>query len=210
MGDKKKKAASIFIRLVSSAGTGFFYVKKKNPRKMLEKLEFRKYDPRSGNVFQTFPLKTLGIVGSEEEKTEQPSSDLIVEDLNDGLPGGPLPPSIIVNHAAAWAGYQSSLPRIRTRDLNPGSSPPGTICATSADAAWAGYQSSLPRIRTRDLNPGSSPPGTICASSTDGTRRTTARVKVPSSNPGEATLVSGPCGCPGPNKQMTSQQLQVD
>ncbi|KAL6343452.1 hypothetical protein AAG906_024817 [Vitis piasezkii] len=46
MGDKKKKAASIFIRLVSSAGTGFFYVKKKNPRKMVEKLEFRKYDPR--------------------------------------------------------------------------------------------------------------------------------------------------------------------
>ncbi|RVW46702.1 hypothetical protein CK203_113651 [Vitis vinifera] len=34
-----------------------------------------------------------------------------------------------------------------------------------------------PRIRTRDLNPGSCPPGTICA-----------RVKVPSSNPREATL----------------------
>ncbi|KAK6930093.1 Ribosomal protein L33 [Dillenia turbinata] len=46
MGDKKKKAASIFIRLVSAAGTGFFYVKKKNPRKLTEKLEFRKYDPR--------------------------------------------------------------------------------------------------------------------------------------------------------------------
>ena len=46
--------------------------------------------------------------------------------------------------------------------------------------------------------------------STDGTRRTTARVKVPSSNPGEATLVSGPCGCPGPNKQMTSQQGLTD
>ena len=25
------------------------------------------------------------------------------------------------------------------------------------------------------------------------------------SNPGDVTLVSGPCGCPGPNKQMTSQ-----
>ncbi|KAI4375765.1 hypothetical protein MLD38_013592 [Melastoma candidum] len=45
MGDKKK-AATVFVRLVSAAGTGFFYVKKKNPRKMLEKLEFRKYDPR--------------------------------------------------------------------------------------------------------------------------------------------------------------------
>ncbi|KAJ4956082.1 hypothetical protein NE237_012865 [Protea cynaroides] len=38
----KKKTGSIFIRLVSAAGTGFFYVKRKNPRKMTEKLEFRK------------------------------------------------------------------------------------------------------------------------------------------------------------------------
>ncbi|KAF4356078.1 hypothetical protein G4B88_015358 [Cannabis sativa] len=45
MGDKKKKA-TIFIRLVSAAGTGFFYVKKK-PSRMVEKLEFRKFDPRS-------------------------------------------------------------------------------------------------------------------------------------------------------------------
>lgn len=44
MGDKKKKA-TILIRLVSAAGTGFFYVKKK-PSRMVEKLEFRKYDPR--------------------------------------------------------------------------------------------------------------------------------------------------------------------
>ncbi|KAL6191045.1 hypothetical protein ACLB2K_037438 [Fragaria x ananassa] len=44
MGDKKKKA-TLFIRLVSAAGTGFFYVKKK-PSRMVEKLEFRKYDPR--------------------------------------------------------------------------------------------------------------------------------------------------------------------
>ncbi|KAF9604936.1 hypothetical protein IFM89_011303 [Coptis chinensis] len=39
------KGDSIFIRLVSAARTGFFYVKRKNPRKMTEKLEFRKYDP---------------------------------------------------------------------------------------------------------------------------------------------------------------------
>ncbi|KAI3749503.1 hypothetical protein L2E82_20117 [Cichorium intybus] len=45
MGEKKK-SATIFIRLVSAAGTGFFYVKKKNPRKIQTKLEFRKYDPR--------------------------------------------------------------------------------------------------------------------------------------------------------------------
>lgn len=33
------------LRLVSSAGTGFFYVKKKNPKKITQKLSFRKYDP---------------------------------------------------------------------------------------------------------------------------------------------------------------------
>lgn len=33
------------IKLVSSAGTGFFYVKKKNPKKITEKLSFKKYDP---------------------------------------------------------------------------------------------------------------------------------------------------------------------
>ncbi|KAK1437315.1 hypothetical protein QVD17_03106 [Tagetes erecta] len=42
----KKKSATMLIRLVSAAGTGFFYVKKKNPRKIQTKLEFRKYDPR--------------------------------------------------------------------------------------------------------------------------------------------------------------------
>ncbi|CAN6551458.1 unnamed protein product [Malus baccata var. baccata] len=45
MGEKKKKA-TLFIRLISAAGTGFFYVKKK-PSRVQEKLEFRKFDPRS-------------------------------------------------------------------------------------------------------------------------------------------------------------------
>ncbi len=39
------KPTTQLIRLVSSAGTGFFYVKKKNPRKTTEKMEFNKYDP---------------------------------------------------------------------------------------------------------------------------------------------------------------------
>jgi large subunit ribosomal protein L33 len=39
------KAATIKLRLVSSEGTGFFYVTKKNPRKMTEKMVKRKYDP---------------------------------------------------------------------------------------------------------------------------------------------------------------------
>ncbi len=30
---------------VSSAGTGYYYVTKKNPRTTTDKLEFRKYDP---------------------------------------------------------------------------------------------------------------------------------------------------------------------
>ncbi|MBR2536845.1 MAG: 50S ribosomal protein L33 [Hyphomicrobium sp.] len=33
------------IKLLSSAGTGFFYVTKKNPRTATEKLVFKKYDP---------------------------------------------------------------------------------------------------------------------------------------------------------------------
>ena len=42
----KAKGGSILVRLVSAAGTGFFYVKKKNPKKLPGKLEFRKFDPR--------------------------------------------------------------------------------------------------------------------------------------------------------------------
>lgn len=33
------------IKLLSTAGTGFFYVTKKNPRNTTEKLSFKKYDP---------------------------------------------------------------------------------------------------------------------------------------------------------------------
>jgi len=39
------KPNTILIKLVSTAGTGFFYVAKKNPRTQTGKLEFRKYDP---------------------------------------------------------------------------------------------------------------------------------------------------------------------
>lgn len=39
------KPATVKIRLVSSADTGFFYVTKKNPRTQTEKLVFRRYDP---------------------------------------------------------------------------------------------------------------------------------------------------------------------
>lgn len=39
------KAKTVLIRLMSNAGTGYFYVKKKNPKNMLHKLELMKYDP---------------------------------------------------------------------------------------------------------------------------------------------------------------------
>lgn len=35
------------IRLVSTAGTGYFYVTKKNARTMTEKMVVRKYDPKA-------------------------------------------------------------------------------------------------------------------------------------------------------------------
>ncbi len=39
------KPTTLLIKLVSTAGTGYFYTTKKNPRTTTEKLEFRKYDP---------------------------------------------------------------------------------------------------------------------------------------------------------------------
>ena len=39
------KAATIKVKLVSTADTGYFYVTKKNPRTKTEKLKFKKYDP---------------------------------------------------------------------------------------------------------------------------------------------------------------------
>ena len=39
------KAASVKIKLVSTADTGFYYVTKKNSRTQTEKLTFKKYDP---------------------------------------------------------------------------------------------------------------------------------------------------------------------
>jgi large subunit ribosomal protein L33 len=39
------KSATVLIKLVSTADTGFYYVTKKNPRNQTEKMEFRKYDP---------------------------------------------------------------------------------------------------------------------------------------------------------------------
>jgi large subunit ribosomal protein L33 len=40
-----KKTANLKIKLVSSAGTGHYYVTKKNPRTKTDKLLKKKYDP---------------------------------------------------------------------------------------------------------------------------------------------------------------------
>jgi len=42
---KMAKPSSIKIKLVSTADTGYYYVTKKNPRTMTEKMVLRKYDP---------------------------------------------------------------------------------------------------------------------------------------------------------------------
>ena len=39
------KPTTLKIKLVSSAGTGFYYVTKKNTRTQTEKLVMKKYDP---------------------------------------------------------------------------------------------------------------------------------------------------------------------
>ena len=49
----------VLIRLASTADTGYFYVRKKNPKKQTEKLSFRKYDPKARKhvVFNEAKLK---------------------------------------------------------------------------------------------------------------------------------------------------------
>tara|TARA_B100000886_G_scaffold339544_1_gene305339 strand:+ start:1492 stop:1659 length:168 start_codon:yes stop_codon:yes gene_type:complete len=40
------KSNTIQVKMVSTANTGFFYVKDKNPKSKPEKLEMKKYDPK--------------------------------------------------------------------------------------------------------------------------------------------------------------------
>ena len=56
------KANSIIIKLVSSAGsagTGFYYTTRKNPRGQTEKLSLRKFDPvaRKHVIFKEAKIK---------------------------------------------------------------------------------------------------------------------------------------------------------
>lgn len=53
------KSASDKIKLVSTAGTGFFYTTTKNKRNTPDKMEFRKYDPvvRQHVIFKEAKIK---------------------------------------------------------------------------------------------------------------------------------------------------------
>ncbi len=53
------KPATQLIKMVSTADTGYFYVAKKNPRTMTEKLQMKKYDPvaRKHVVFKESKMK---------------------------------------------------------------------------------------------------------------------------------------------------------
>lgn len=42
---QKAKRKSVEFKVVSSAGTGFFYIVRRNLKRVLEKYQFRKYDP---------------------------------------------------------------------------------------------------------------------------------------------------------------------
>lgn len=42
---QKSKRKSIACKLVSSAGTGFFYIARRNPKRITKKYQFKKYDP---------------------------------------------------------------------------------------------------------------------------------------------------------------------
>lgn len=41
----KSKRNSILFKMVSTAGTGYFYLARRNPKQKTEKMVFTKYDP---------------------------------------------------------------------------------------------------------------------------------------------------------------------
>ena len=53
------KSNTVLIKLNSTADTGFYYVTKKNPRTVTQKLELKKYDPvaRKHVVFKEGKIK---------------------------------------------------------------------------------------------------------------------------------------------------------
>ena len=66
------KPATIQIKLVSTADTGFYYVTKKNPRTKPEKLEFKKYDPKARKhvIFKEAKIK-LGVIDADVDNHQE-------------------------------------------------------------------------------------------------------------------------------------------
>ena len=54
----KSKRSSILFKMVSSAGTGYFYLARRNPKQKQEKMLFKKYDPVS-YTHLTLPTKRI-------------------------------------------------------------------------------------------------------------------------------------------------------
>ena len=54
-----KSKNTVLIKQVSSAETGYYYLRKKNPRNLTEKMELKKYDPvaRKHVLFKEAKLK---------------------------------------------------------------------------------------------------------------------------------------------------------
>lgn len=61
-GRDMAKPATIKIRLNSTADTGFFYVTKKNPRTMTEKMVQRKYDPVAKNMSSSKKARSSNVL----------------------------------------------------------------------------------------------------------------------------------------------------
>ncbi len=59
-GGIKKKKGMIIYKVVSEAGTGYFYLVKRNPRKKPDKITLRKYDPvkREHVIFKEHKLSS--------------------------------------------------------------------------------------------------------------------------------------------------------
>lgn len=59
MSAKKSTKKKLGVKMVSTAGTGYFMVARRNPKHKTDKLEFRKYDPkiRKHVIFKETKLK---------------------------------------------------------------------------------------------------------------------------------------------------------
>ena len=97
------KPATVKIKLVSTADTGFFYVTKKNPRTQTEKMVFKKYDPRVRKhvEFKEAKIKYPSGLAASDHPGLDPGSV-------SALPRRPLPPGRarppIVRRALSSAG----------------------------------------------------------------------------------------------------------